>query len=78
MTTKPPITAADVPDEWIAACREAMNERDGVPIRAHPTQPRIQALAINSREWGDIMLHGSGFDFTTTEERDAVMVRLRA
>jgi hypothetical protein len=76
LSAPPPITSAEVPDEWIAACREAMSQREGVPIRAHPTLPRIQAYQINSKQWGDIILYGSGRDFVSAEERDAVMRRL--
>lgn len=74
--TPPPITNAEVPEEWVQACREAMNQREGVPIRAHPTLPRIQAYQINSRQWGDVMLCGSGFDFVDAKERDLVVGRL--
>jgi hypothetical protein len=76
LTTIPPITNAEVPDSWIAACREALSQRDGVPMRAHPTLNRIQAMVINSRQWGDIMLSNSGLDFATAEDRDAVIGRL--
>lgn len=72
----PPITAADIMPEWIAACREAMHVREGVPIRANPRQPSIDAYSINRRQWGPIMLPGGGFTFVDFDERNLVLGRL--
>lgn len=74
--TPPPITSQDITPEWIAACREAIRQREGVPIRANPMQPSIDAYSINRRAWGPIMLPGGGFVFTNFDERNEVMRRL--
>lgn len=75
MTTIEPITAAQVPDSWVLACREAIYQREGVPIRKHATLPRIEAFS-HANGWSKIMLSNSGFDFATTEDRDAVFEKL--
>ncbi len=76
MTNKPPITAADVPPEWIAACRQAMSVREGVPVRANPLRPSIEAYSIARNGWGEIMLPGSGFLFTSFDDRNLVLHKL--
>jgi hypothetical protein len=78
MIEKPPITSSEIPDQWIADCREALNRHEGVPIRAHATEPAIERWSINRNAWGLLMLPGSGTHFTNTDERNAVLVRLRA
>lgn len=72
--TKPPMTCAEIPDEWIATVREIIT-REGVAVRGHATEPVIE-LKRNHRDWARLMLHGSGFEFVTMGERDLVVERL--
>jgi len=74
--TPPPITSATIPDEWLASVHEAPLVAKS-RIQAHPTLPRLQAWSQNTNSWHDLMLFGSGLDFASTEERDAVIGRLR-
>ncbi len=76
MIPKPAIPADLLPDDWYTACREAMNQREGVPIRANPTSAAIDAYSINRKAWGPILLPGGGTTFTSVAERDAVLRRL--
>lgn len=71
----PPITAAQCPDEWIAAVREAA-DRAGWPMRAHAMMPAIEFKNANRNHWETKMLPGGGVCFTSKEERDFVMKRL--
>jgi hypothetical protein len=77
--TPPPITSAQIPDEWIDAVREsAARVPVAEPLRAHPHLPRIQGWSVNNIRWHDLMLFGSGYDFTSNEERDIALARIRA
>lgn len=76
MITKPPIPASAVSDQWIADCREALNQREGVPIRAHATEPMIETWAINLKRFLPQMLPGSGTTFVSMEDRDIVLRKL--
>ncbi len=78
MTTKPPITAADVSDAWIADCRQAMSVREGVPIAADPLVPSINAWSIARNRWLPLMLPGSGTTFSSFDDRNLVLARLNA
>lgn len=73
---KPPITAAEVSPEWIAACRGAIGSRADC-IRANTHAPAIDVRS-SPRGWLPLMLPNSGVLFTSFEERNAVLERLRA
>lgn len=77
MTPKPPITLADIPPDWHLVVREAMNQREGVPVRACPTAPSLEVWSINRRMWGPLMLPGGSTVFATVEDRDAVLRRIQ-
>lgn len=70
-----PITAEKVSAEWLAVVFQACGN-DRMRIRAHPTLPRLQGWS--SGRWCDLMLPGSGFDFTSAEERDIVFARFKS
>ncbi len=72
--TKPPIPAASISDEWIANCREAVNQREGVPIRGYGMS--IEVWSINLKAWIPLTLPGGGFTFESVEDRDSVLARL--
>lgn len=72
MTPKPPITADQIPIQWIEDVRAAV-QRDGQPLRAHATLPMIEAKSLRTNQWMPLMLHGSGTLFASTEERDRVL-----
>lgn len=76
MINKPPVASVYIPEEWTALVREILR-RDGQAIRAHATLPMIEIKSLRTNEWGRIMLFGSGFMFTDTAERDAVMRRIQ-
>lgn len=78
LTTPPPITAQDVTPEWIAACKEAMSQHEGVPVRANPLTPSIDAFSINRKRWIPLTLPGSGTLFATFDDRNAVLGRLQS
>lgn len=71
--TKPPIPPTALPADWIPAVREAMNQREGVPVRAHPKIAAIEAWSVNRGRWMCVALPGGGDTFTTSEERDEVL-----
>lgn len=78
MTTlpKPPITAQDVPDSWVAACRQAASVREGVALRPNPIDRTIEAYSINYRKFIPLMLPGGGTEFATDADVAAVWGRL--
>lgn len=76
MTTKPPIPVSALPEGWIDACREAKNQHEGVPLRANPSRPEIEAWSINRRMWMPLTLPGGGTTFETLADRDAVLRQL--
>lgn len=76
MIPKPPITADLLDDQWYLATREAMNQREGVPVRASKSSPAIEVYSINRGVYMPLMLPGGGTAFTTAEERDGVLKRL--
>jgi hypothetical protein len=67
----PPITAAEVPPEWIADVR-AIALRDGHAVRAG-AEATIEVQSINTGLFGRLMLPGSGHHFTSEAERDGVL-----
>lgn len=73
----PPTTSERIPDAWIEGVRHAM-DINGTKLRQHPDLPRIQVFSHNTGEWHDLMLFGSGYDFTSEAERDLVIARIRA
>ena len=76
MNQKPPITAADVPEQWILDCREAMSVHEGVPIRPNPSVPCIEVFSINRSRWMPLALPGSGILFSNFDERNIVLAKL--
>ena len=66
-----PITAADVPPEWIDDVR-TIAQRDGHAVRAG-AESTIEVQSINTGLFGRLMLPGSGHHFTTDAERDVVL-----
>ena len=72
-----PITAADVPPEWIERVNLAL-QRDGNAYRASVGEPfTIEAQSLNDPElWLPIMLHTGGNTFATAADRDAVLAQL--
>jgi hypothetical protein len=71
-----PINSDKVSPEWLACLLDACNN-DRQRIRAHPTLPRLQGWSPNFSNWCDLMLPGSGFDFTNAAERDLVLARFK-
>lgn len=76
MNPKPPISPDLLPPEWFDATREAMNQHEGVPIRANPAAPGIEVYSINRKAWLPLMLPGGGNTFNSVDERDSVLRRL--
>ncbi len=76
MPPKPPITAAEVSEKWIADCRNAV-ANGHAKLRAHATEPSIEAKLPNGN-WVTLTIPGSGTTFSDCAERDAVMGRLLA
>lgn len=76
--TKPPIPLTALPADWIPACREAMNQRESVPVRAHPKIAAIEAWSVNRGRWMEVLLPGGGTTFETAGERDGVLAALTA
>lgn len=72
--SQPTITSAEVPDEWIADVRSILS-REGNAVRG-PAEPRIEIKSLRTNDWCKLMLPGSGFEFATVAERDAVLRRL--
>lgn len=70
-----PITADEVPDQWIADIREAMR-LDGFPVLANPSFPRITVKSTRNNVIGPLMLPGSGVDFTDFDQRNIVLHKL--
>ena len=72
MTNKPPITASEVPPEWIEMVR-TMLTRDGMPARGHADRPTIQVKSLSTNQWMPLMLPNSGFTFSSRADMDAVL-----
>ncbi|MBI5771900.1 MAG: hypothetical protein HZA93_29275 [Verrucomicrobia bacterium] len=79
LLAKPAITAAAVPDAWIATVREVA-QRDGHAVRGGTMGgcPTIEVQSINTGNFAALMLPGDGFTFLTAQDRDAVLARLWA
>lgn len=85
---RPAITAADVPDSWVAAFRDAKSRLEGAAVQGgaiviskageKPVRMlfTIDVQTINTGAFGPVMLPGNGYTFTTAEERDAVLGRI--
>lgn len=71
---KPPITAAEVPQEWIDAARETVI-RCGLAIRAG-SEAVIEIKSATTNRWCALCLPGSGTSFATVGDRDAVLAAL--
>lgn len=72
--TPRPITASDIPEEWIAKVRDA-TIRDGQKPAAGPTTD-ILVFDPQTELQHQLMLPGNGFFFTDKEQRDIVLNRL--
>lgn len=68
-----PITAAEIPPEWIEMVR-GIRDKGKYEFRGFGLT--IQARSPLQNRWHTVMLFGSGYDFTSDEERDAVLRRL--
>ncbi|MBI5768728.1 MAG: hypothetical protein HZA93_13100 [Verrucomicrobia bacterium] len=87
LLAKPAITAAQVPDAWIAIVRETA-QRNGHAVRGgnidvslpNSAPARflyvIEVQSINTGEFGALMLPGDGFTFQTADDRDAVLAKI--
>ncbi len=69
-----PITAAEVPDKWIADVRTII-QREGRVVRGGPLR-MIELKSLHDNSWGKLMLPGSGFEFVDAEQRDIVIRKL--
>ncbi len=74
MLNAPPITAADVPDQWIADVRTIIL-REGRAVRGGPNGT-VEIKSLSDNSWGKLMLPGSGFSFSDDGEREKVLRRL--
>ena len=78
MPSPPPISLADLPDEWYTSTREAMTVREGVPIRCNPQRASIDFFSVNRGCWMPLLLPGAGILFASFEERNEAVRRLQA
>jgi len=75
MIAPPRINAADLPPEWIAE-RRAIVVRDGHATRAG-RGGSIEVQSINTGAWLVLQLPDKATQFTTAEDRDAVLRQLQ-
>lgn len=72
------ITNDQVPDAWIADQREPFSLDQYVIRAGRNAEHCIEIKKRNAQDWGVLMLPGSGLTFSTAEDRDKVLARLRA
>lgn len=74
MSKVDPITAAQLPEDWIALRREII-ANDGHDVRADAGT----GIEISTREgaWIPLTLHGGALAFVSREDRDTVLAGLR-
>jgi len=79
---KPPVSATDFPEDWVAIRREVI-VRDGFALRAglhgvdlagEPFTIEIKSLTDNRWQW--LALPGNGVRFATRELRDDILKQL--
>ena len=70
-----PIPASDLPDDWSERVREAM-KRDRQVAGPGPDCD-ILVLDPGSRQWHRLLLPGNGYTFSTPEDRDQILERVR-
>ena len=74
---KPPVTCADLPDDWIDVCRQTIND-NGYAVRASGLHPMIEIKSLRNNTWGPLGLPDGGCLFTNFDERNLAMNRLLA
>lgn len=72
---KPPLTASDVPPEWIALVRDII-VREGRAVRGPADRPVIEVKGLRDNSWRSLKLYSSAHAFATTADRDAVLKQL--
>lgn len=75
MNQPPPITSAQITDEWIGIVREIVS-REGRAMRLGGLHPTIQFKDLATNVWRNIELPGGGVLFADWTERNLVAKRL--
>lgn len=70
--TKPPITALEIPPDWPTAVRDAINNCNGVQVRAGANNT-IEAWSQLRGRFMPLLLPGGGTAFATESDRDLVL-----
>ena len=77
MTTKPPITAASLPEGWPETVREVVR-REGRAVRGLGASATIEIKSLTDNSWSALLLPGGGITFQTFEDRNEVLRRVLA
>jgi hypothetical protein len=70
------VTAAEITPEWIDVVQEII-ERRGMEQPRASGKLQIEVKSLNDNSWRPLMLETSRMFFATTEDRDAVLAKLR-
>ena len=70
--TKPPITYAEIPADWPAAVRDALNNCQGSQVRSG-AENSIEAWSQLRGRYMRLMLPGGALQFATEADRDLVL-----
>lgn len=72
---KPPVTAADCSEEWIAVRREII-AREGRAVRGELMRCAIEVKSLIENTWHPLMLPNGAITFGSVQDRDRVLARL--
>lgn len=71
----PPVSAADIPEEWPAMVREIV-QREGHAVRASAIEPIIEVKSLTTNRWHPMGLPGGGTTFVDYAERNLILNRI--